>query len=136
MDGRNIRPVLDYIEKHYGSEYPDFITDIGPNKVLAEKRAALNQDKKHFFDWVWSKFVIMYIRIRLSISVHKHHSKMFFIVGHDHCAGNPAHKATQIKHLKEARKTVENFGFKKQIVLLWAEEIEKTGKWIIAEEIE
>ena len=48
------------------------------------------------------------------------------IVGHFGCSGNPNNKEEQIKHLKEAQKTVESFNLEVRIVLLWVEKDFKT----------
>jgi hypothetical protein len=130
MDGRIQQAVLNFIKHYYGSGFVDLITDIGPNRLLAEKKADFRHGKKTFLDGIWAMFVIKSIRERLKVSVNKHGAKMFFIVAHEHCAGNPAHKERQIIHLREARKTVESFGFKKEIILLWVK-----NDWKTVEEI-
>jgi hypothetical protein len=126
MDGRIQRAVLNYIKQTYGTGYVDLITDIGPNRILAEKRASFRHGKKSFLDGIWAKFMIASIKERLAVSVKKHGSKLFFIVGHGCCAGNTAHKQAQIVHLHEAKKTVDSFGFSKKIILLWVEQDWKT----------
>jgi hypothetical protein len=126
MDGRIQDATKKYIIEHYGSHWVDLITDIGPNLVLAEKRASFSHGKKSFLDGIWARFMIMSIKERLRVSVKKHGAKMFFIVGHDCCAGNPAHKQAQITHLHRAKKTIDSFGFNKKIVMLWVEPDWKT----------
>jgi hypothetical protein len=126
MDGRIQQAVLNFIKHRYGAGFIDLITDIGPNRLLAVKKADFRHGEKTFLDGIWAMFVIKSIRERLKVSVHKHHAKMFFIVAHDHCAGNPAHKEEQLVHLREAKKTVESFGFRKEIILLWVKNDWKT----------
>lgn len=131
MDGRIQSAVLAFIKSRYGSSFVDLVTDIGPNKLLAVRKANFRHGKKTFLDSVWAMFVIKSIRERLKVSVHNHHAKMFFIVAHEHCAGNPAHKEDQLVHLREAQKTVALFGFKKEIKLLWVQ-----NDWKTVEEVE
>jgi carbonic anhydrase len=126
MDGRIQKATEKYINRHYGDHHVDLVTGIGPNKTLAERRTSFRHGKKNLLDSAWSKFVIRNIKEMLRVSVEAHHTKMFFIVGHDCCAGNPAHKEAQITHLRQAKKTVESFGLNKKIVLLWVEQDWKT----------
>jgi hypothetical protein len=115
MDGRVQDAVKDYMKKNYSIDYVDIVTEPGPNKILAD-----NQDKA----------VIENIKKRVEISVHHHGSKVVAIVGHFGCAGNPAEKEEQIKHLKSSKKTVESFGFPLEIILLWVD-----GDWKTVERI-
>jgi carbonic anhydrase len=115
MDGRVHDAVKNYMQKNYSVDYVDMVTEPGPNKILAD-----NQDKA----------LIENIKKRVEISVHYHGSKVVAIVGHFSCAGNPAEKEEQIKHLEIAKKTVEAFGFPVEIILLWV-----NGNWAAAERI-
>jgi len=109
MDGRVQDAVKNYMKENYGADYVDMVTEPGPNKILAD-----NLDKA----------IIENIKKRVEVSVHHHGSKVVAIVGHFGCAGNPTEKEEQIKHLQEAKKTVELFGFPVDIVLLWV-----NGDW-------
>ena len=115
MDGRVQDAVKNYMQKNYGVDYVDMVTEPGPNKILAD-----NADKA----------VIENIKKRVEISVGHHGTKVLAVVGHFGCAGNPVEKEEQIKHLKAAQKTVEQFGFPVEIVLLWVE-----GDWTTVEKI-
>ncbi len=115
MDGRIQDAVKSYIQKNYSVDYVDMVTEPGPNKILAD-----NQNTA----------VIENIKKRVGISVEHHGSKVIAIVGHFGCAGNPVEKEEQIKHLQEARKTVESFGFEVEIICLWVE-----GDWKTVEKI-
>jgi len=109
MDGRVQDAVKNYMQENYNVDYVDMITEPGPNKILADDSDSA---------------VIENIKKRVEISVHHHGSKVVAVVGHFGCAGNPAGKEEQIKHLKKAQKTVESFGFPVKIILLWVE-----GDW-------
>lgn len=115
MDGRVQDAVKNYMQKNYGVDYVDMVTEPGPNKILAE-----NSDKQ----------VVENIKKRVEISVGHHGSKAIAIVGHFGCAGNPAEKEQQIAHLKAAEKTVKEFGFEAEIVLLWVD-----GDWQTVEKV-
>ncbi len=106
MDGRVQDAVKNYIKDNYKVDYVDMVTEPGPNKILAD-----NLDVP----------VIENIKKRVEISVKHHGSKAIAIIGHFGCAGNPTEKEEQVKHLKEAKKTVESFGFGTKIVLLWVQ---------------
>jgi len=107
MDGRFQDPVKDYLIAVYDVDYVDMVTEPGPNKILAEGT---------------NLSVIENIKKRVGISVHHHNAKIIAIVGHFDCAGNPADREEQIKHLKKAKKTVQSFGFNIKIVLLWVKD--------------
>jgi hypothetical protein len=115
MDGRVQDAVKNYMQKNYSVDYVDMVTEPGPNKILAE-----NSDKA----------VIENIKKRVAISIQHHGSKVIAIAGHFGCAGNPVEKQEQIKHLKEAKKVAENFGFEAEIILLWVD-----GDWQTVEKI-
>jgi hypothetical protein len=115
MDGRVQDAVKKYMQKNYGVDYVDMVTEPGPNKILAD-----NSDKA----------IIENIKKRVEISVHHHGSKVAAIVGHFGCAGNPTEKAEQIKHLEIAEKTVKAFGFPMEVVLLWVD-----GDWKTVESV-
>ncbi|MCX6723611.1 MAG: hypothetical protein NT155_00345 [Candidatus Staskawiczbacteria bacterium] len=111
MDGRVQDAVKKYMQKNYGVDYVDMVTEPGPNKILAD-----NLDKALQED----------IKKCVGISVHHHGSKIVAIVGHAGCAGNPATKEEQIEHLKKAKKTAESFGYQVEIILLWVDADWKT----------
>lgn len=115
MDGRVQDAVKEYMQKNYGVDYVDMVTEPGPNKILAD-----NSNSE----------VIKNIKKRVEISVHHHGSKIVAIIGHFGCAGNPTEKNIQIEHLKKARETVKSFGFPIEIFLLWVD-----GDWQTIEKI-
>lgn len=119
MDGRCVKPTMEYADLHYPGAFPDTITEAGPNKILAE-----NKDVA----------LVGSIRKRLEISVHHHRSPAILLSAHPECKGNPASRKVQIEQLREARKTIESFGLKTPIVLLWVDRVEK--KWKVTEKVE
>lgn len=115
MDGRVQDTVKNYMQKNYGVDYVDMVTEPGPNKILAE-----NLDSA----------IIENIKKRVEISVHHHGTKVVAVVGHFGCAGNPVEKDVQLGHLKKAQETVKSFGFPVETVLLWVD-----GDWQTVEKI-
>ena len=105
MDGRVQDAVKNYMQKNYGVDYVDMITEPGPNKILASPELA--------------EGLVKNIKKRVDISVHHHGSKVVAIVGHFGCAGNPTEKEEQIEHLKKSEQIVKSFGFGIEVVLLW-----------------
>ena len=116
MDGRVQDVVKNYMKENYGVNYVDMITEPGPNKILASPELA--------------EGLVENIKKRVEVSVHHHGSKVVAIVGHDGCAGNPATKEEQIKHLQKAKEAVENFGMGVDVVLLYV-----NGDWTTVEKI-
>ncbi len=108
MDGRAQKPILEFIEKSFGVDYVDMITEPGPNKILAE-----NNDIS----------LIESLKKRIEISVEKHASKAIAVVGHYDCAGNPETEEVQKDHLKKAVKVVAGWGFSvDKIIAVWLDE--------------
>ena len=62
------------------------------------------------------------IRRRVEISIEKHGSKLIAIAGHFDCAGNPADKEIQLKHILKAIKTIRSWHFDAQAIGLWIDE--------------
>ncbi len=107
MDGRVQLPVIRYLQKRFGAEYVDSITEAGPNLILAEHKNGVS---------------IQSILERLKISVEKHHSVGIAIVGHYDCAGNPAPEDRQIIHLRKAVQFLRQHYNDLEIIGLWVDE--------------
>lgn len=115
MDGRVQDAVKNYMKENHVVDFVDMVTEPGPNKILAEST---------------NTPIIENIKKRVGISVQHHGAKAVAITAHFGCAGNPVEKEEQIKHLQEARKTVESFGFGAEIILLWIDEYFKKAEKI------
>ena len=115
MDGRVQDAVKGYMKNNYGVDYVDMVTKPGPNKILADNSVATAIDD---------------MKTCIGVSVNHHGSKVVSVVGHFGCAGNPTEKEEQIKHLHEAKKTVEGFGFPVEVIALWV-----NGDWTTVEKI-
>jgi len=107
MDGRVQLPVIDYLQKRFNAEYVDVISEPGPNHIPA-KKTNFNLEES-IFD-------------RIEISVNQHHSIGIAVVGHHDCAGNPAPKADQISHVRDAIKVVSQRYSGISIIGLWVDE--------------
>ncbi len=116
-DGRTKIPVWRFLRSNFGITAPDQVAEPGIVKILAKKN---------------DPDMIQWVRKKVAISVH-HGSKVAVIVAHPDCAGNPVPDETQIKQLFEAKKTVEEFGFDLQIILLWVNSDFETVTYIDAE---
>lgn len=106
MDARVQHAVKEATQKESHVNLVDVITQAGMVKVLAENK---------------NKPLIENIKMELEISVQKHGTKCVSIAAHQDCVGNPVSKEEQIKHLRQAKKTVESFGLGIEIVLLWVD---------------
>jgi len=124
MDGRVQDAVKNYMQKTYGVDYVDMVTEPGPNKILASPELVTGLADPA------NQAIIENIKKRVEISVGHHGSKVVAIVGHFGCAGNPAEKQEQITHLQKAKKTVEAFSLPAEIILLWVD-----GDWKTVERI-
>ena len=104
MDGRVQLPVINYLKERFNAEYVDSITAAGPNKLLSESKNSegLETILKH-----------------LEISIEKHHSEGIAITGHYDCAGNPAEKEEQIRHIKQSIKFLLDLYPDNSIIGLW-----------------
>jgi len=107
MDGRTQLPVITYLQKRFNTKYVDSITEPVPNLILAKQ-----QDMN----------LIESILTRLKISVEKHKSVGVAVVGHYDCAGNPAKKEEQIKHIEESLRLIRQQYKELEIIGLWVDE--------------
>jgi len=107
MDGRVQQPVNNFLQKRFNADNVDTITEAGPNGILAKQE---------------DKATIQSIFKRVEISVNAHKSKAIAIVGHHDCAGNPAPKEEQIRHIRESMSFLQNHYQNVEIVGLWVDE--------------
>jgi carbonic anhydrase len=106
MDGRVQGPVTEWMKKKYSVDFVDVITEPGPNNILAR-----NLEKSS----------VESIKKRVEISVTRHGSKLVAIAGHHDCAGNPAEKDFQVKHILNAMETVRSWEFDVELIGLWVD---------------
>ena len=107
MDGRVQHPVVEYIRRHHGVDYVDMITEPGPDLILAEQTDRVACDS---------------IRKRLDVSSRAHGSRLFFIVGHHDCAGNPTDVVEHLRHIKAAAARVRSWISEGVVLGLWVDE--------------
>jgi len=107
IDGRVQMPVVGWMKKEYGVQYVDMITELGPNKILAENTNLAKIES---------------IRKRLDISITKHNSRVVAIAGHYDCAGNPVGEENQIKHIFAAVQVIREWNMGVRVIGLWVDE--------------
>ena len=108
MDGRVQKPVIEYVQRSFGVDYVDMITEPGPNRILYEGK---------------DTGTIESLKKRVAISVEKHRSEVIAVTGHYGCAGNPENENSQKEHLRKAVKIVASWEFPvKKIIALWLDE--------------
>ena len=81
--------------------------------------------KRLFWRLYWlvtSQPFIVPLGEKLKISIDLHHSVGIGIVGHYSCAGNPAPKDEQIRHIKQAIKFLRKHHENTVIIGLWVNE--------------
>jgi hypothetical protein len=87
MDGRTQLPVISFLQKRFGTEFVDSITEPGPVRVLAQTTDLMTLNS---------------IITRTDISVKKHNSTGIAICAHPDCAGNPVEDDNQKEQLKRS----------------------------------
>ena len=113
MDGRVQQPVNNFLQKRFGAENVDTITEAGPNGILAKQE---------------DKATIQSIFKRVEISVNAHKSKGIAIVGHHDCVGNPVGKEEQLAQIRSAIQFLRDKYPRIIIVGLWVD-----AKWEVEE---
>jgi carbonic anhydrase len=91
MDGRCQEPVLAFGQKKFNAKYADTITEAGLVGLLAR-----NADRK----------LLKALKLKINISLEKHHSKGIIIHGHQECAGNPVEDKQHKKDVLKTAKTI------------------------------
>ncbi|MFC1855647.1 carbonic anhydrase [Thermodesulfobacteriota bacterium] len=104
IDGRTQLPVIEYLKKRFNVEYVDMVTEPGPNLLLAKGE---------------DTFKLESVISRCDISVEKHLSSGIAIVGHYDCAGNPAPKEEQLKHIEQAIAFLNERYKNEEVIGLW-----------------
>ena len=107
MDGRIQLPVINYLQKRFGAEYVDTITEAGPNKIFADGEKV---------------YKIESMLKRLHISIDHHKSVGIAVVGHHDCARNPTGREEQVHHLKLAVEKIKPYSNNLEVIALWVDE--------------
>ncbi len=107
MDGRVQLPVINFLQKRFGAQFVDSITEAGPNLILAK------QDKPE---------LVQSIMNRINISVEKHQSVGIAVVGHHDCAGNPVQEAEQMAHIRDAVRFLRKQYAGMEVIGLWVDQ--------------
>ena len=105
IDGRVQKPVVEYMQRSFGVDYVDMVTEPGPNKILFENK---------------NTNIIELLKKNVALSIEKHNSEIIVVVAHYDCAGNPENEDVQKKQLREALNVIMSWGFPvKKIIALW-----------------
>ncbi len=107
MDGRVQEPVSKYLKRNFAVDFVDMITELGPDKIIAEESEA---------------YKLSSIKQRLEVSIEKHESKIIAMVGHAGCFGNPVEKNIQIAQILQSSATLKKWYPEVQIIPLWVGE--------------
>ncbi len=107
IDGRTQLPVIAYLERRFGAEYVDLITEPGPSLLLARRR---------------NPRIVNNVVASLDISVNQHGSRVIAVVAHEDCAGVPEPKEVQLKYLKRAVEFVDSSYPEVEVIGLWVDE--------------
>lgn len=106
MDGRVQIPVISYLQKRFTADYVDSITEAGPNRILSDSMESA---------------LVQSILSRVNISIDKHNSVGIAVVGHHDCAGNPAIRIKQTKHILKSIQALQKIYKNTEIIGLWVD---------------
>ncbi len=104
IDGRVQIPVINFLLERFGVSYLDVITEIAPNRLLAEQN---DQGK------------VNGIMQCLNVSLLEHGSRQFAIVGHYDCPGNPASRTEQLEQLRSSVEFLKQSYPGVEVIGLW-----------------
>ncbi len=107
MDGRIQLPGIQYLQKHFGAEHVDTITEPGPVNILANQT-----DPK----------LVQSILNRINISVKVHNSHGLGVFGHHDCAGNPVSREEQINQIKTSMRFLKQHYPDLPVIGLWVDD--------------
>ncbi|HVT00949.1 MAG TPA: carbonic anhydrase [Patescibacteria group bacterium] len=118
MDGRVQWPVAMYGKDKFEARFPDTITEAGIVGIIAS-------DPKPEF--------VENLKLKLLVSLDKHHSKGIVVDGHEKCAGNPVDND---KHKEDIKKSVDFISLliENKVPVVGVFVVDKDDKWV-AEEI-
>ncbi|QAS52603.1 carbonic anhydrase [Halobacillus litoralis] len=103
MDGRAQLPVIHWMQKQYGAEYIDMITEAGPTKFLLEG----------------SEEQLASVHAKIRISAENHGSGVVAIVGHYDCAGNPCPKEDKVQQIRSSVDLIHSWDFPVDVIGLY-----------------
>lgn len=106
IDGRVQLPVINWLKERCQVDFVDMITEVGPDKLMAER------DPER----------LPGIKARVKISVEKHGSQVIALVAHGDCAGNPVTKDEHFGHLRRGMECLRGWELDVDIVGLWISE--------------
>jgi len=112
MDGRVQEPVSELLKKEFSVEVADTITEPGIVKMLGTGSTNVENNNEVSPDW---------LRKKIDISIHHHHSQGIAIVAHADCAGNPITKEEQLQQLKQAKELVKSWYPQTKVLSIWVE---------------
>lgn len=106
IDGRVQRPATDWIKVHVNVDEVDLVTEPGPDKVFSEGVATLIEEMMR----------------KVSFSVRHHFSEVVALVGHDHCAANPASREEHIQQIMDGVEVILSYNLHVRVMGLWLNE--------------
>jgi hypothetical protein len=107
MDGRVQLPVIDFLQKRFGIDNVDVVSEAGPTLYLAEHKDS--EEAKSIMRCV-------------NLSLDAHSSRGIAIIAHESCAGNPSSGALQRKQLYKAVSYTATLYPGKEVVGLWIDD--------------
>lgn len=107
MEGGVQLPVIDFLQKRFGIDNVDVVSEVGPVLYLAEHKE--------------SKEAKSIIR-RVNLSLDAHGSRGIAIIAHESCSGNPSSGALQRKQLYKAVTYTATLYPGKEVVGLWIDD--------------
>lgn len=103
IDGRTIRPVMNWIQINHSIDFVDMVTEPGPDKLLSEGTPAQIAD----------------VKTKVLVSVNAHGSKLICIAGHHDCAANSVSEEEHRRLIRQAAQVIAAWGLSVQVIGLW-----------------
>lgn len=113
IDGRVHISLISFMQKRFGVEYVDLVTEPGVVAVVSKEPDSQRSG------FIFSK---------VDVSVDKHAPKAIAIVAHEDCAGNPVPKSDQMKQLADSYRHLRERYPEEKIIALWID-----GDWTVHE---
>lgn len=111
IDGRIQIPIIDFLEKEYGVDYVDIVTEPGMDAVIANLQNRVETQQ-----------TIRSIKNKIAVSVNAHGSQLICISSHYDCAGNPVTREEHIEMVKKCVKDLRGSFPSCSILGVWVDE--------------
>ncbi len=104
IDGRIQTSLAKWIKENYSVDYVDTITEPGIDKTITENS------------------VFESIKIKVSISINAHKSKLVVLSGHYDCAANSVSNEKHIEFIKKGIEVISSWNLGVKVIGVWVDD--------------